>query len=92
VVTLQLAEDQSADGLDRFGQLVEIHEPKVRLRVARADVPRALAGILSHYSVQDVAVEDPPLEEVIAEVFLQVTRPDQAEAELAEVARTSNHG
>jgi hypothetical protein len=31
-----------------------------------------LAAVLAQYAVEDVAVEDPPLEEVIAEVFSQV--------------------
>jgi ABC-type uncharacterized transport system ATPase subunit len=31
-----------------------------------------MAAILSAYAVEDVAVEDPPLEDVIAEVFSQL--------------------
>jgi ABC-type uncharacterized transport system ATPase subunit len=30
-----------------------------------------LAAILEHYQVDDVAVEDPPLEEVISDLFQQ---------------------
>jgi hypothetical protein len=32
-----------------------------------------LAGVLEAYSITDVAVEDPPLEEVIADLFAQVS-------------------
>jgi hypothetical protein len=35
-------------------------------------VPKALAAILAQHPIEDVVVEDPPLEEVIAEVFSQV--------------------
>ena len=34
-------------------------------------VPETLAQILANHSVIDVSVEDPPIEEVIAEVFSQ---------------------
>ncbi len=35
-------------------------------------VPEVLAAILANHPVEDVSVEDPPLEEVIAEMFSQV--------------------
>ena len=42
---------------------------------------RVLPEILSRYPVEDLAVEDPPLEEVIAEVFSQVNvREEEREA------------
>jgi hypothetical protein len=34
-------------------------------------VPRVLSSILDRYSLDDVSVEDPPLEDAIAEVFNQ---------------------
>ncbi len=58
--------------LNRYGEVLEYQEPKARLRIARGEVPRVLTSILGRYSVQDVAVEDPPLEQVIAELFTQV--------------------
>ncbi len=80
IVTLQLAEGQEFGQLERFGSVLEIEPPKARLRVERRQVPAVMAAILSAYAVEDVAVEDPPLEEVIAEVFSQV---DDAAAEQA---------
>ena len=78
VVTLQLAEGQTFGPLERFGSVLEIEPPKAKLRVLRRQVPAVMAAILSAYTVEDVAVEDPPLEEVIAEVF---SRVDDAAAE-----------
>jgi ABC-2 type transport system ATP-binding protein len=72
VVTLQLAENQLTDGFDRFGEILEVRPPKVKLRIARGAVPAALAAILAQHAVEDVAVEDPPLEEVIAKLFAKV--------------------
>jgi len=44
----------------------------VKLRIERTDVARALAQILDEHTVEDVVVEDPPLEEVIAAMFSRV--------------------
>jgi ABC-2 type transport system ATP-binding protein len=79
LITLQLAdgEDTSHD-LGRFGTLVKIEPPKVKLRIDRAEVPRALAEILAQHTVEDVIVEDPPLEEVIAAMFSQVQEEVQS--------------
>ena len=72
VVTLQFADDQSPSGLERFGQLIEVQSPRVKLRIERSAVPRTLAALLAQYSVEDVVVEDPPLDEVIANAFSRV--------------------
>jgi ABC-2 type transport system ATP-binding protein len=72
IVTLQLEEGQEFGDLGRFGSVLEIEPPKARLRVERRQVPAVMAAILSAYAVEDVAVEDPPLEDVIAEVFSQL--------------------
>jgi ABC-2 type transport system ATP-binding protein len=69
ILRLQLADGQSAEGLERFAQVDSILLPKVNLRCPRADVTKMLAAILQQYQVDDIAVEDPPLEEVIAKLF-----------------------
>ena len=43
--------------------------PKVKLRVDRSGIGRRAGGILAQHTIEDVSVEDPPLEEVIAEMF-----------------------
>jgi len=69
VVQLQLALGQSSQGLERFGEVLKADLPRVSLRVPRLQVSKTLAEILNTYSIDDVAVEDPPLEEVIAKMF-----------------------
>jgi ABC-2 type transport system ATP-binding protein len=81
VVTLQLAEDARSDGFERYGQVLEIRPPKVRLRVERSEVAAALAAILAQHTIEDVAVEDPPLEEVIAQAFSEVDEQCHAAAQ-----------
>lgn len=79
VVTLQFAQDQALHGLDRFGQVLEAQPPRAKLRIDRGAVPRTLAAILAQHAVEDVAVEDPPLEEVIAHAFARADRERDAE-------------
>ncbi|WP_425618434.1 ATP-binding cassette domain-containing protein [Anatilimnocola sp. NA78] len=73
LITLQLAAGESARGLEQFGNIVSVELPKVKVRIPRAEVPRALAAILAQRTIEDVVVEDPPLEEVIASMFSEVT-------------------
>lgn len=69
VIQLQLGIEQAASGLERFGEILKTDIPRVSIRVPRSNVSRVLAEILNTYTVDDVAVEDPPLEEVIASLF-----------------------
>ncbi len=69
IISLQLNGEGRLEDLGRYGEILSIEPPKARLRVARAAVPEVLAAILAGHVVEDVSVEDPPLEEVIAEAF-----------------------
>jgi ABC-2 type transport system ATP-binding protein len=82
IVTLLFAGETVPSGLARFGEVLEESPPKVRLRVDRSVVADTLAAILaqSDQPVQDVSVEDPPLEDVIAQMFAQVSEQALHEA------------
>ena len=73
IVTLQFADGDRPADLDRLGTLLDTHWPKVKIGITRADVPRVLAETLRDYAIEDVSVEDPPLEDVIADLFHQVS-------------------
>ncbi len=75
IITLDLGENQDPTGFERYGRVESTILPRVRLRIPRTQVPAALASILSNYTIDDVAVEDPPLDEVIASLFAQVSTP-----------------
>jgi ABC-2 type transport system ATP-binding protein len=70
IITLVFPGDTLPHGLEQFGEVYEEQAPRVRLRVDRSGIARALSAILARHTVEDVSVEDPPLEEVIAEMFL----------------------
>lgn len=73
IITLQFADGKRPDDLERLGSLLETNWPRVKLGVPRSDVPRVLAEALRQYAIEDVSVEDPPLEDVIADLFHQVS-------------------
>jgi ABC-2 type transport system ATP-binding protein len=81
IITLVFPGDTLPKGLSRLGEVLEEQPPKVKLRVDRNGIATALAAILAQHTVEDVSVEDPPLEEVIAEMFSLAS--EQAETEAA---------
>ncbi len=73
ILTLVFPGEQPPGDLTRFGEVVEEQGPKLKLKVDRSGIGGALSTILAQYTVEDVSVEDPPLEEVIAEMFSLAT-------------------
>jgi ABC-2 type transport system ATP-binding protein len=71
VLSLQFAHGRMPSDLARYGEVLELVEPKARLRVDRGNISNVLSSVLATYTLDDISVEDPPLEEVIAEVFSQ---------------------
>lgn len=69
VLTLQFADDRMPSDLARYGEVLEIVEPKARIRVDRSSIAEVLSSVLANHTIEDISVEDPPLEEVIAEMF-----------------------
>jgi len=79
VISLQMSDGQMPSDIARYGEVFEIEPPRVKLRVERGVVPHVLGEILANHSVEDVSVEDPPLEQVIAEMFTQTNGHEDAE-------------
>ena len=68
-IVVRLERPVSEAELSRFGQVVSTGEAQAVIQVAAPEVPAATARILSALPVVDLAVEDPPLEEVMSELF-----------------------
>ena len=77
LVRLQFHSGGVPDDLGRFGTLVKAEGPVADLKVERRRVAETLNAILDRYAVADVSVEDPPLEQMIAQVFAQAQRPEE---------------
>jgi ABC-2 type transport system ATP-binding protein len=73
-LTVEFADDDMPSDMSSYGDVIEIVPPRARIRVDRAQVPDVLGRILAAHSIQDVSVEDPPLEEVISDMFRQVKK------------------
>jgi len=78
IITLQFADGHQPDNLSNFGEVLDENWPRARIRVARAEVPRTLAEVLRDHPIEDVAVEDVPLEEVIADLFRESNEKAEA--------------
>jgi ABC-2 type transport system ATP-binding protein len=73
-VTLQ----NGAGDLTTYGDVLSQEGSRVVLRVAKADTSRVTARLLAEQAVEDLTVEDPPIEDVIETVF--AVEPNQESA------------
>jgi len=87
IVTLQMANDRSLEGLQKLPNVISVEAPKIKFRVDREDVGQTLGEILGLHDVDDIVVEDPPLEEVIANAFSDAAAQQKTEDESAEVIK-----
>lgn len=57
------------EGMDDFGEVVRIDPPGIELKVARRSAAECASRLLELHEILDICIEDPPIEDVIAEVF-----------------------
>ena len=70
-IQLQFAGAEIPEDIERFGRVVQQLSPRVTLEVPRHEIPKVLAALLDRYAIEDVGVQERPLEEVIAELFVR---------------------
>lgn len=73
IVTLQINDDFSREKFSAYGEVLDATPPKIKLQVEKSGVAKVLAAMLDKHQIDDVVVEDVPLEEVIANMFSQVS-------------------
>jgi ABC-2 type transport system ATP-binding protein len=69
--TIVVELERGSAELSAFGEVVAVDDGRVTLRVAKADTARVTSELLSRLPVLDLTVEDPPIEDVIEQVFAQ---------------------
>jgi ABC-2 type transport system ATP-binding protein len=79
IVTVLLSDASQAEELKQYGEVLAVEAPRVRLRIERERISRTLTEIMNRFPLEDVAVEDPPLEEVIAQFFSEVSDEQDGE-------------
>lgn len=67
LITIQPGEDQPE--LAGYGEIVARNGEQITIKVPRAQAPAIAQQLLGHQSVQDLTIEDPPLEQVIEQAF-----------------------
>jgi ABC-2 type transport system ATP-binding protein len=80
IVTVLLNDGTQAEKLRDYGEVLSVEAPRVRLRIERERISATLSLILDRFLLDDVAVEDPPLEDVIADFFTQVSNKGSDDA------------
>ncbi len=88
IISVQLSDGCAQAELARYGELLTAEPPRAKIRVPRSVVSDVLSRILATHAVNDISVEDPPLEEAIAEMFVQADL--QAEGKLGHVPELLN--
>lgn len=83
LVKLQFAEEMVPVHLDQYGEITRCEGPVVDLKVERSRLPEVLEAVLSRYTVLDLNVQDPPLDQVIAHVFQEGGKRHEATRQLA---------
>lgn len=78
LVKLQFAEECPNENWSQFGEVVQQAGPSIDLRVERARITEVLDTILDRHTVIDMSVQDPPLDQTIAQVFAQSKRKEVA--------------
>ncbi len=66
--------DGTAD-LSAYGEILPTDDDRVLLRVSRADAPDVTTRLLRDLPVADLTIEDPPIEDVIEQVFATPASP-----------------
>ena len=69
LLKVQFDASAAPEDLDRFGEVTSLRGPVAELKVERGRVADVLSAILADYTVVDMSVQDPPLDQVIARVF-----------------------
>jgi ABC-2 type transport system ATP-binding protein len=70
-VRLELSHSLTKEQLSIYGEVVDISEHQARLSIDRRLLTDKVAKILAELPVTDLAVTDPPVEEIIGKVFTQ---------------------
>lgn len=83
LVKLHFSEDMCAKDLSAFGEVTRCEGPVVDLKVERSRLTHALDCILDRWTVIDMNVQDPPLDQVIARVFQEGVSQTGAEQKQA---------
>ena len=79
LVSLKLTRPVVRADLERYGEVVAHEDAVAKVRVTHEALREAVAGLLSAMPIDDLTVEDPPLEDVMRQLFSE-RKPEAGEA------------
>lgn len=69
LVRLDVETAEEAERAEQYGERIDRQENRVTLRLPRAETSGVVARLLAELPIVDLTVEDPPIEDVINEMF-----------------------
>ena len=69
IIKLVLSDDGDYKKLEKIGKVKEIAIPKVEIVVPRSTAALAASEILQNFAVEDLTIEEEPIESVIRRIF-----------------------
>jgi len=81
LINVRFANGQPTDAIDEIAKVIRRDGAEISLQVDRADVPRIAGQLLQQYNIEDINIEEPPIEDVIADVFQTETLADHPPSE-----------
>jgi ABC-2 type transport system ATP-binding protein len=67
--TITVAVGEAAPDLSAYGEVLAAEDGRVSLKVAKGETSQVAARLLRDHAVTDLTIEDPPVEDVIEQVF-----------------------
>jgi len=74
-ITVELEQQSPSPNYAAFGEVITQTNGQVTLRVPKLDTAKVAGRLLAELPVSDLTIEDPPIEEVIEQVFAQEVAP-----------------
>lgn len=69
ILTLRFHNGVMPDRIEDLGEIIDLQPPNVSLRLPRESIAHEVGKLLSQYAIDDISVEEPPIEEVISRLF-----------------------
>jgi ABC-2 type transport system ATP-binding protein len=71
IIKLQLLEAIQKNRLEQYGTILKLEGLNAELNVPRNEVSSRAAQLLAELPIADITIEDPPIEEIIGQLFTQ---------------------
>lgn len=69
VISITLGKEITKENLKKFGKSLFYEFPSAKIEVEKSKVAQVTAKLLKDLSVKDLSIKEPPIEEIIAQIF-----------------------